>query len=107
MESPHGGALRCSTAHANGGTSFDCLKRAIERAARAELRSSGYLAVRHIQCQYDHGVLALRGRLPSFFLKQMAQSAVARRLRGVTMAVSQLEVVQCPSGTGHLAAHST
>lgn len=71
---------------------------AIERAARAELRGSSYLAIRDVDCRYDNGVLTLRGRLPSFFLKQMAQSTVARGLRGIATVDNQLEVAQRPLG---------
>jgi len=71
-------------------------RNAIERAAQAELRRSSYFAIRGIDCEYDNGVLTLRGRLPSFFLKQMAQCAVSPQLRGVAIVDNQLEVTQFP-----------
>jgi hypothetical protein len=74
---------------------------AIERAAQAALRRSDYFAIRDVECEYDDGVLTMRGRLPSFFLKQMAQSAVAHRLRGSSVIIdNQLEVTPLPSGVG-------
>jgi osmotically-inducible protein OsmY len=76
----------------------DTRQHPIERAAQADLRRSSYFAIRDIDCEYDNGVLTLRGRLPSFFLKQMAQSTVARRLRGIAVVDNQLEVTQIPSG---------
>ena len=66
---------------------------AIERAAERALQRSGYLSVRNVRCCYSDGVLTLRGRLPSFFLKQMAQCAVARRLRDEAIVDNQLEVL--------------
>ena len=71
---------------------------AIERAAQAELRRSSHFAVRGIDCEYSDGVLTLRGRLPSFFLKQMAQSVVSCRLDGVAVVDNQLQVTQNPPG---------
>lgn len=40
------------------------------------LSSAGYHALRLIDCEYCDGVVALRGRVPTYYLKQMAQSAV-------------------------------
>jgi osmotically-inducible protein OsmY len=70
----------------------------IERAAQAALRRSSYLWIRDVECQYDDGVLTLRGRLPSFFLKQMAQCTVSHRLRGSAIVNNQLEVMQPTHG---------
>jgi osmotically-inducible protein OsmY len=61
-----------------------------ERAA-ARLKMSAYKPVRHVQCEVDRGVLWLRGRLQTFFLKQVAQEAVAN-LEGVRQIVNQIEV---------------
>ena len=71
---------------------------AIERTAQGELRRSGYLSVRNVECRYADGVLTLKGRLPSFFLKQVAQSTVARRLRGIAIVDNQLEVYHLCTG---------
>ncbi len=40
------------------------------------LRRTGYGQLRTIDLQYDDGTLTLSGRVPSHFLKQVAQSAV-------------------------------
>ncbi len=56
------------------------------------LRRSPYPAVRRVSCEYCEGVLVLRGRLPSYYHKQVAQEAVAR-LEGVTGIVNEVEVV--------------
>jgi hypothetical protein len=48
---------------------------------------------------YRGGVLVLRGRLPSFFLKQTAQVAVSG-IEGIRRLVNHIEVVRAESGTG-------
>ena len=63
----------------------------IEEAATECLLKSPYHAVRRVFCQYDHGTLFLRGRLPSFHQKQVAQEAIAR-VKGVTQVINRIEV---------------
>ncbi len=72
-------------------------KRAFEHAAKSDLKRSGYHPVRSVTCHYDNGVLTLRGRLPSFFLKQVAQSVVRHRLEGLVTIDNQVEVSHVPS----------
>jgi osmotically-inducible protein OsmY len=63
----------------------------IEEAAMKCLLKSPYHVVRRVLCEYDHGTLFLRGRLPNFHQKQVAQEAVAR-VKGVTQVINQIEV---------------
>jgi osmotically-inducible protein OsmY len=42
----------------------------------AALRSSGHRVLERLNCEVRNGVVALSGGVPSFYLKQMAQSAV-------------------------------
>ena len=56
------------------------------------LRQSPYMTVRNLSCAFEGGTLFLRGRLPSFYQKQLAQEAVAE-LEGVTQVVNQTEVM--------------
>jgi osmotically-inducible protein OsmY len=49
-------------------------------------------ASRQIACEFHEGSLILRGRLSSFYEKQLAQEAL-RRLAGVDQIVNQIEVV--------------
>jgi len=65
--------------------------RRIAEAATECLENSPYQAVRRILCRCDHGILSLRGHLPSFHQKQVAQEAVAR-VKGVAQAVNEIEV---------------
>ena len=62
-----------------------------ERAQRC-LQKSAYTAIRNVSCEYDQGMLFLRGRLTSYHQKQAAQEAV-RNLEGVVQVVNQIEVV--------------
>jgi osmotically-inducible protein OsmY len=65
------------------------------------LRSNPYLALKNVSCDYRDGVLILRGCLPSYYLKQIAQEAVAS-LEGVERIDNQIQVVTpaCPSRQG-------
>jgi osmotically-inducible protein OsmY len=63
--------------------------------ARERLKSASYAPVRNVSCEYDEGVLFLRGQVPSFFQKQLAQEAVFK-LDGVTSVVNQIEVTGRP-----------
>jgi hypothetical protein len=58
---------------------------AIHAAARARLRSSGYPALGGIGCQVRDRVVILSGVVPTFYLKQLAQTFLLRldRVRGV------------------------
>ena len=61
-----------------------------------QLRNSPYLALRNVTCDSQDGVLVLRGCLPSYFLKQMAQ-AVVSHVEGVKKILNQIEVVTVPA----------
>jgi osmotically-inducible protein OsmY len=56
------------------------------------LQKTGHLFSRAVSCEYDQGVLVLRGRVPSFYLKQLAQERVTS-LDGISKVVNQIEVV--------------
>ena len=56
------------------------------------LRSNPYLALKNVSCGWLDGVLVLRGCLPSYYLKQIAQAAVAS-LEGVHRIDNQIQVV--------------
>lgn len=63
----------------------------ILEAARACLRKSSSTVVRAVSCDYDRGALVLRGRVPSFYCKQLAQETVAR-VAGDTQVTNVIEV---------------
>jgi len=62
------------------------------REVRNRLRSAGYHAHRDIQCDCQGGVAVLRGRVPTYYLKQVAQSALLRH-PGDIKVVNLIEVV--------------
>lgn len=64
----------------------------IAEGAENCLRHNSYLALKNVQCECAEGVLTLRGCLPTYYLKQMAQAVVAR-LEGVHRIVNEIEVV--------------
>jgi hypothetical protein len=57
------------------------------------LRSNPYLALKNVSCACLDSVLVLRGRLPTYYLKQRAQEVVAG-LAGVERIDNQIQVVK-------------
>ncbi|MCC6127492.1 MAG: BON domain-containing protein [Pirellulales bacterium] len=68
----------------------------VAKSVRSSLEQSAYHVLRTVSFSYEHGVLLLRGQLPTYFHKQLAQEAV-RRINGVTRIVNQIEVTSEPS----------
>jgi hypothetical protein len=65
----------------------------LAEAASKRLKSVCYASIRGLTCHCDdRGVLYLRGRLFSYYQKQLAQEAVSD-LPGVVEVVNQAEVV--------------
>lgn len=60
-------------------------------AARDCLRKSSSTVIRAVSCDYNQGVLVLRGRVPSYYCKQLAQETVAR-VAGVTEVANAIVV---------------
>lgn len=67
--------------------------RTIEVVAQDELRRSRYWAVRHASCQLQDGVLTIHGRVPSYYLKQIAQNLLLHRIEAHVAIENRLEVV--------------
>jgi osmotically-inducible protein OsmY len=64
----------------------------VAKAAQSKLKSSPYPAVARLKCYFNGGSLTLRGQVPTFFEKQIAQEAVAD-LEGVNELVNGVEVI--------------
>jgi osmotically-inducible protein OsmY len=60
--------------------------------AKIRLLEEPHLSVQRIWCEYDGQQLFLRGQVPSFYHKQLAQVAVAG-LDGVDRVVNEIEVL--------------
>jgi hypothetical protein len=63
-----------------------------DEAVGRALRATGYLALRDIQVEIDRGIAMLRGRVPTYHQKQLAQ-AVAQKVNGVRGIANGIEVV--------------
>ena len=63
--------------------------------AERRLWGSGYLALRDVSCEVHAEIARLRGRLPSYYLKQMAQAIVAE-IEGVRRVVNLIEIAIPP-----------
>jgi osmotically-inducible protein OsmY len=66
-----------------------CLAERIEHA----LRATGYPALRAVEVSVCGGVVILQGRVPSYYLKQLAQ-ATAMEIAGVRELRNDVEVVR-------------
>jgi hypothetical protein len=62
-----------------------------QRAAQA-LRHSAYAPLTTLRCEFHDGVLTVRGQLPSFHLKQVAQTVLCD-VEGVGMIDNRVDVV--------------
>jgi len=79
-------------------TSLSAHLPAIHGKAEERLGRSGYLALRDVICIASDGVITLHGRLPSYYLKQVAQE-IAAGVEGVRQVINQIEVL-VPVGRG-------
>ncbi len=84
-----------STASAHDGGAMQSRK-IIEANVQARLRQSPYPSLRRISCRLVGSGLILRGRVPSYYLKQVAQS-VAVSVAGVPAVRNELEVYRTSS----------
>jgi hypothetical protein len=66
----------------------------IQAAAERALRSGPYPALKKLSCDYQDEVLVLRGCLPSYYLKQIAQEVVAHQVMGMGRLDNQIQVVR-------------
>ena len=78
------------------GTGLSKEKQTVQVEAQSRLRKSGYRELHLISCDFHEGVLTLRGRISSFYLKQVAQELI-RRLDGAEEVNNRLEVAAAPS----------
>jgi hypothetical protein len=71
---------------------FATLFQEIAEIAQARLRQSSYFELRDVCCDFSGGVLTLRGRVPTYHLKQLVQADVAQ-VPGVIEVDNRVEVV--------------
>ncbi len=63
----------------------------IVQLAERRLRESPYFYLRRLRCQFDDGVLTVRGQVPYRQLQEFAEVIVAR-IEGVREVVNRIEV---------------
>ena len=71
---------------------FASLFQEIAEIAQAALRRSSYVELHDVSCDFCGGTLTLRGRVPSYHLKQLAQASVSE-VPGVVEVDNCVEVV--------------
>ena len=76
----------------NGNATHKLARVDIAVLAEKLLHDNPYHVLKNIHCDVEGTTLVLRGSLPSYFLKQMAQETVVT-LSGVTEIVNLIEVV--------------
>ena len=70
---------------------FAALFQEIAEIAQAVLRRSSYFELHNVSCDFSGGILTLRGRVPTYHLKQLAQASVAD-VPGVVEVHNRVEV---------------
>lgn len=80
--------------HASQGetTPQECHCARIERAVHSVLSRSPYWLLRCVQCEVRKKTLILRGVVPSYFLKQMAQTLIRAELPSGLSIENQIEI---------------
>ncbi|MEM8864869.1 MAG: BON domain-containing protein [Planctomycetota bacterium] len=68
------------------------MKSSIVHEAQHKLKSSSHHFARTVQCDYADGVLKIAGKVPSFYLKQTAQSLI-QDIEGVDQIENDIVVV--------------
>jgi osmotically-inducible protein OsmY len=71
---------------------FAALFQEIAEMAQAALRRSSYFELHDVSCDFSGGILTLRGCVPTYHLKQIAQASVAD-VPGVVEVHNRVEVV--------------
>ena len=91
--SGHESAVRPLPDDGGAGLEANSERNLMDAVARA-LRATGHPALRGVEIEICRGVVVLWGRVPNYYLKQLAQEA-AQRVAGVLGIANGLEVVCC------------
>ena len=99
MSENHGGTRLLPPQEQESGLSKE--RPLVQAEAQSRLRKSGYRELHFVSCEFHEGVLTLRGRVSSFYLKQVAQELI-RQLDGAEEVNNRLEVAErpCSPSTG-------
>lgn len=63
----------------------------IVKQVQENLERSAYSALKTVSCECDGESLVLKGKLPNYYYKQLAQEAV-RRIEGIVRVINKIEV---------------
>lgn len=66
-----------------------------ESLIRAEFQNSSYAAMRSVSCHVNDGMITLRGSVPSYYIKQLAQWHALNAVEPTAVIVNQLMVELC------------
>lgn len=69
-----------------------CRDAGLRLEVERRFRRSGYLALRDISCDFHAGIAKLRGRVPTYYLKQVAQALVSE-IEEVRQVINLIEIV--------------
>lgn len=67
------------------------VKETVESEADARLQQAPYRELHTVACSFDQGVLTLKGRVSTYYMKQLAQTVV-RELDGVRSIHNRVQV---------------
>lgn len=67
----------------------------LDRSVRRSLEDTGYRPLRCIDCRVSRGVVVLSGRVPSWYMKQVAQTVV-QKIDAVDVVENRLQVRPVP-----------
>lgn len=70
----------------------DQLSHDVMEAAKCRLQERLDTDARIVSCEFENGVLVLRGRVSTFYYKQLAQESVSG-ISGVVEVVNHIEVI--------------
>lgn len=72
---------------------MDANQQIVDRVWQA-LHTSGYMQFSRLQVYFEHGRITLQGRLPTYYLKQVAQTAILS-VDGVRDIDNDVKVISC------------
>jgi osmotically-inducible protein OsmY len=92
--------MRFATCGNSAERNAECQPAAIAKqvlaAAEARLRESLDLAEHRVRCEFEGGILTLRGCVPTYWIRQAAQGLV-RSIHGVRKVENRLDVMPLPA----------
>lgn len=73
--------------------------RELLQQVKSSFHDRGYRSIRTLEIQIERGTAVLQGRVPTFYMRQIAVECV-KRLTGVTQIIDRIDVVCLPDDCG-------